>query len=476
MIAPHRPSLVALMIIGMVSRAEAQATTPPKAGAVPGPIELTVSHRAAEVPAFRHRLFPLSSERTPGDAAPIYLRLHGEFTDGMKQLTNGKAAEWLALPMDQFPAAEAQTFVNRFLGRIEQIGFGARRRTCDWNYTLPEEREHSYEILLPDVQEMRQWGRMLAVKARVEIAEGKVDEAIRTLETGLGFARHVSEGPFLINGLVGAAVATMMLEQVDELIARPDAPNLYWPLTALPRPFLDLRSAFEVEMKMIDWAFPELGEIDRTRTDAEWSSLLARLHARMVATWNGSGLFDAEAKKPLRFEVDLARFRASLLPEAREHIKARSIPVDGQPEDKILMVFLADLHREIRDDFSRPFYLPYADAAPVRAEVDRRHQTFKSGPLGMFVSLAPNVEAAHAVQARLDRKVAAIRAVEAIRMQAAADGGKVPDSLERVTVAPVPLDPATGRAFEYRREGDRVVLSSAVLHGGRLTYQLRFRK
>jgi hypothetical protein len=48
----------------------------------------------------------------------------------------------------------------------------------------------------------RQRGRLLAIKMRVEVAEGKYNEAIQTLETGLAFARHVASGPFLINGFL----------------------------------------------------------------------------------------------------------------------------------------------------------------------------------------------------------------------------------------------------------------------------------
>ena len=69
----------------------------------------------------------------------------------------------------------------------------------------------------------RQWARLLAIKMRIEIAEGNYPEAIRTLETGLAFARHVANGPFLINGLIGISIAHIMLEQCEELIALPAA-------------------------------------------------------------------------------------------------------------------------------------------------------------------------------------------------------------------------------------------------------------
>ena len=64
-------------------------------------------------------------------------------------------------------------------------------------------------------------GALIALKARVEVAEGKLDQALGTIETGLAFGRHVSEGPFLINSLVGIAICNSMLDRLEELIDRP---------------------------------------------------------------------------------------------------------------------------------------------------------------------------------------------------------------------------------------------------------------
>jgi hypothetical protein len=62
-------------------------------------------------------------------------------------------------------------------------------------------------------------------------------------------------------------------------------------------------------------------------------------------------------------------------------------------------------------------------------------------------------------QARLDRRVAALRVVEAIRMYAATKGGALPESLDNITDVPVPLDPVTGKPFGYHLEGGRAQVS-----------------
>src|SRR5262249_24746795 len=176
--------------------------------------------------------------------APMYLRIHG-YEDAWlephwKQISE-KSSQWMASPLENFPAAEARGFVGLWGGKLRHLEFGTRRRTCEWNYPLPEQRLDVIEILLPDAQSMRQWGRVLALKARVEIAEGKSDEAVHPIETGVAFGRHVAGGPFVINGLIGIAIARGLIDRVEELIAQPGAPNLYWALTALPRPLIGLR-------------------------------------------------------------------------------------------------------------------------------------------------------------------------------------------------------------------------------------------
>jgi hypothetical protein len=116
---------------------------------------------------------------------------------------------------------------------------------------------------------------------RVEIAEQKLDKAIRTLETGLAFAEHVAKGPFFINALVGIAIANLMLEKVKVLITQPGAPNLYWALTTLPQPFVSLRNSFENEQVLVESMIPELTEAELARPH---SSSLRRQRCHIIGT------------------------------------------------------------------------------------------------------------------------------------------------------------------------------------------------
>jgi hypothetical protein len=466
-IQPARPLLIALFALGLPESARAQPATKP--AEPPQPKVLIVSPAAAPVPVLKYRLLPSSAELNPGDAAPIYLRIHGyedtALEESWRQISE-KAARWLDLPLAEFPKDEARGFVNLWSGKLQQLEFGTRRKTCDWNYTIPEQRENIIGVLLPDVQSLRQWGRVLVLKARVEIADGKVDEAIRTIETGLAFARHAGGGPFLLNGLIGMAIAMPMLDRCEELIARPGAPNLYWALTALPRPLVGLRDQMELERKLFENLIPELreSELARPRNPAEWAVLLARLHEGIVK-WSRFDARLGEQQPRLRelSERELSQFRSAELASAREHLKASRRLTDEQLgamcEDQIVALHIADGYREIWDDWFKVSYLPARDAVAQQAAALKRLDDARKGPFVLFAAYVAGIYSSMRAELQIDRRFAALRVIEAIRLRAAAHDGALPESLGEITEVPVPDDPATGKPFDYHRDGNSATLS-----------------
>jgi hypothetical protein len=154
--------------------------------------EFMVFAAAAPVPALRYALLPLDPDRTPGDAAPIYLRLRGD--TGLREAAL-KAMEWFKRPLRDFPASEARAFLQRWSDGIKQIEYGSKRRTCDWNYTIPEQSEELITIRVSEISEMIRWSSLLALKARVEIGERRWDDALSTIAIGLAFNHHIAGGP-----------------------------------------------------------------------------------------------------------------------------------------------------------------------------------------------------------------------------------------------------------------------------------------
>ena len=415
-------------------------------------------------------------ELTPGDAAPVYLRVSYELDDGTLSEIRSKTTAWLGESLDRFPTEDARALARRFTHRLQQIEFGTRRQTCDWNYTILEEKDDPFSILLPDAQTLPAWGRLLAVKTRVEIASGHPEEAIKLIRTGIGFGRHVAGGPFYINRLVGFAMIATMLDRVDELIAQPGAPNLYWALTALPDPLLSMREATEREQASLGLMFTGqlLEEVDltRPRSQAEWSSLLAGLHARMVRIDASYGTDQPATPKTL---TGLAAFQAAMLRPARDYLKTRRITATS--DDQALVLTIIGLYRELADDRFKLASIPYPAATAREAEVRQRELAAKSGPASSFVMMLANVQAASMADAKVSRKIAALRIIEALRLHAAAHDGQFPATLDEIKAVPIPLDPVTGKPFEYRLDRTTATLIGVSdLPPFRLAYRLTLRK
>src|SRR4051794_34360560 len=98
---------------------------------------------------------------------------------------------------------------------------------------------------------MRTLARALRVRFRVEVADGRFNDALVTAKTMLALSRHVSEHPTLIGDLIGIAIASEALGPLEEMIQQPGCPNLYWALTDLPSPFIDLRKGLQGERTFV---------------------------------------------------------------------------------------------------------------------------------------------------------------------------------------------------------------------------------
>jgi hypothetical protein len=429
---------------------------------------LNLTPRPVPVPALKYRLFPVAMDLKEGNAIPIYLRLAHEQSDATRRLWREKPDQWIQLPLDKIPIAEARKLFQNFAYNLRQLDLGARRKTADWNYTL--DAGDPIAMLLPDAQDMRYCGKVLAVKARVEIAEGDYPAAGRTLETGFAVARHLAEGPFLINGLVGIAIASQMTDALLDWVNQPNAPNLYWPLTALPRPFIDLRKEFEFEYRMTELQFPDLADLKRERAPAEWDAALKRVRAefdRLRGLWEGDKESEKVPQVPMTAPTDPAA-QSPELPAAKKYlIEQLHMPadkVDAMPPAQVILLCLDGIKDDLRDDFFKSVYLPAPEAVPTAEAAEKR---LKSTPNmettripRIFLPAIPKVIVANN---RLDRKIAALRIIEALRLYAAGHDGQLPEKLSDITEVPVPLDPGTGKPFEYQREKDTATLIAPPL-------------
>jgi hypothetical protein len=428
----------------------------PARGQAPGePIRLTLHPAAPSSPALRYRLLPELIEQAPGNAAELYKKavpLLKVSADDDKQFD-----EWEKLAPERLPVAEVRRVLATYQEGLDLIDRGARREYCDWG--LPERlRMAGVNAVLPEIQPMRVAARLLAVRARAQIAEGQFEPAARTIRTGLALAKHVGESATLISCLVGNAIANVMAGQLDLFVQQPKAPNLYWPLTDLPRPFLDMRRPLQGERVMAYGTFPGMAEV------------IADPHAgplppEQLAQFSKMFLY-LDDRNPLRTKATLA-----VRLQKKHEAAKRSLVEAGRPRELVeqlphvqvaLLHAFAEYERYYEEALKWETF-PYAEAAPhlreTVARMDREVKKADDRPAFDLVgSLMPAMQKVFSARARLDRKFAALRCVEAVRLYAAAHGGKLPPALGDIKEVPVPDDPLTGKPFEYRVEGDKATL------------------
>ncbi len=466
---PRCSVLVVTLLLPTVVRAEEKPSASDKPSS-PWAIDqsLSIAPQAAPTPALKYRLLPGDWELKEGNAVPIYLRLNHEQSDASRKYFVDTPKQWNALPLDKIPLEAARKFLHDHQYMLRQLELGARRRTAEWDYTLDE--PNPIGLLLPDAQSMRNYAPMLILQARVALAEGDFGTAAHHLETGFAFSRQVAEGPTLIHSLIGFAIASDFAGTVAEFIEQPDAPNLYWALTALPRPLIDMRAGLGFEYQTFDKQFPEFGDLDRERTAEQWDNLLrnVRTELRELALLPEEG---GKQKLPDWYSKDYGpeepAAKSPDLPVAREYVaRSRGLPsekVATMPPAQVLLLFMKGTYQEDRDDWYRASYLPYPQARPVFADSTKRLREAANSEGHVPVRLLlPALTKVISHQIAVERRLAALRAIEALRIYAAANAGHLPEKLDNVTEVPVPTDPGTGQPFEYHGEGDTATLMSRI--------------
>jgi hypothetical protein len=278
--------LITLLVawMGTPAQAAAQAAKEEK----PTVVKLTVRPAGEPRPALRYQFLPRFVDLRPSNAALIYnqttLLLPSANREDPKDDSMEKIQKWLDVPPDKLPRDEVRKTLDRYKSVLDNLDLATHRERCDWE--LPFRERNAITILLPELSKLRDFGRVLAVQARLQIAEGRVDDAVRTLQMGYALGRHAAQGQTVIHDLIGAAICQMMSQQAQELIQQPGAPSFYWAFTMLPRPLIDLRTAIEGEANLLNLSFPVIREIDPKRRElAYWQNIVDRLETEITSSF-----------------------------------------------------------------------------------------------------------------------------------------------------------------------------------------------
>lgn len=424
------------------------------------PLRLVIHPAPAPYPALKYRFQPDLVDRIPGNAAVEY----GKVTAEQGQIFHNTELwkdilRWLEAPLADLREEQVYGKTN-FEKIFDDLDRASACDYCDWQ--LPFRRQPFYSILLSELQQTRSFARLLGVRARAEIAEGRFEDAVARFRAGYRLAQHVDEGQTLIHSLVSAAIAQILSAQVRQFVQQPGAPNLYWALAALPRPLVDARNGIDSERDALVLTFPELKEVEKANWPAErWQEVLDGLAAVLVEYRVIEGEPDVRQL--------LSQRMPKLLPTARQYLLEHgyaSDKVDAMPDPQIAILYSAKLYNELRDEILKWYYVPYWQAHKPLEQVTGRIERLgreEQEILPLASGTLPAMLRARNSLVRADREIALLTTIEALRMYGAAHEGRLPKELSELTDSPAPRDPVTGEPFEYSLQGDTATIQGPPL-------------
>lgn len=435
-----RVSLFALaVVLASLSAVRSQPPIEPKDGKYTVP--LSVEPVGPARPALKYRLLPELREMQTGNQITAFYKCFFEqnYLFHNKESTD-KQQRWNAAPLKDL--ANERELIGYGGAAVKQAFYAARLDAVDWQITNQAKSE-GVMLLLPDVQQMRMLIAVLKVRFRGELARGEFDNAVYTLQTMFALSRTFNEHPTLIGHLVGLALASISLQCVEEFIQQPGAPNLFWALIDLPRPFIDLRKGREGEKLFLTKEYDVLRRAVPV-TEAELQSLIKNLDT--IANFD-------EDKKEQRPSVYFAKQLKDK--EAVAAATARLKEFGHKPEE---LAKLPPLQLLMMDDFAQyqatlDDYLKWTNVPAWQVPADLG----KNSRRGPFGSLLPQYEKVTQARLRVQQVIALLTVAESVRAHAAANGGKLPEKLDAVKL-PLPVDPVTGKPFLYELKDGKAVL------------------
>lgn len=475
----NRMSIVVMIVslFASASLASAQAVSRNQRDAVEEELDvlqawhLTLTPAAEPRPALTYSLWPRYAEQTPGDATPHYYRallMQDQLPDSVEKEYVEKSHRWLGDKLDEATMEEMRKWLTSYANMIKELRVATYRERIDLDLRLRDlEGLEAIQFLLPDAQETRSIARVLQVKARIEIEDGRFDDAIETLRMGYRLAVFVAKSPTLINDLVGVAIGSLMTAELTRLVAHPDAPNMYWAITALPTPLINLREALEWEAGVPLQIFPFLRDPETAqRTPEEWRRLMMGAYMKLNEL---SGQY--EGKPGPLTQVAATALMMKGYPIAKKNLIASGMTekeVEAMSVGQVVAIHTARSHRYVYDEM---FKWTLITDAPIHDRWRQTEETLRKqryfGPNGidhevlpLSMILMPGVAQAWYAPVRLERQFAALRLIEAIRMHADANGGSLPTSLNEIKITVVPNDPLYDIPFTYKVDGDTAVIEN----------------
>ncbi len=454
---------------------------------------LSLVPQAEPKPALSVQLIPDDFHQKDGNAAVFYLQAMGFFeqTYALQAKTeferkNREAAtaadkpsdevpphSWRATRPEDLPIEQVKEYLKYTSFQPRYLQESVQRRRCDFDRHI-RDVDNPVMYLLPEVQAMRELARTQSLRFLLAIAEDRTDDAVAILGQQLAMGMHLAQEPFLVSNLVGIACAGIGWNDSFYLCEHKDAPNLYWAIAALPQPLVDMRPALSYEREFLFEQVKLLRDVDETpRSNLYWT--------RFVDDFVESteGLDDPLMKygKP-GFVMAIA----AGVPGAKKFL----VEVEGMtieqlellPNTQVFFLAVRRFYERTRDETFKWSYMPQWERDKHSRKFEQEFSAgienfgFIANPSGLVL---PALQAALTAQTRLAQQLAFLQTIEAIRHQLATNRGQLPNTLSELSL-PMPLDPATGKTFDYVRHAQGATISGGQFPGIKYQFEIRVDK
>jgi hypothetical protein len=415
--------------------------------------------------ALRYALFVEPYDQVSGNAALRWVRAGMAAIEATRKVTP-QQWDWASrdVALHKLPREKVRTLLQSCATCLRLADEAARCDHCNWELPPPSPAQN--DLPLSELQQLRAVANLLAMRCRLELSEEHYDDAARTLRTGMAMARHAGDGPWVIQSLVGIAIAHIMLARVEEWVQLDGAPPLYWPLTALPAPLVSTDRAIRGEAGSFVRSFPRLRTLAGETLTKEQADGLASELLQTTAPYFGD-----QRPNDWQARLAMAGIATQAYPAAKRYLIEHgrtAAQVEAMPVLQVVLVFYVEEYEDIWDEVLRQMSLPYWQAHSGLQDAEKKARSARRDTLNILVGLLmPAVVKVRQADARLQRHVAMLRCAEAIRLYAAGHGGRLPEALRDVTEVPLPIDPVTGKGFDefYKASEAGAVLDVPAMPG-----------
>lgn len=457
---------------------------------------LTLRPSAAGRGVVKYTLLPDLADQVPGNAATLYLMAREFWPDPQKTsellYPENHRFDYQETPVDQFPRKYGEALLAGYATTLKYVDAAARRREANWDtgWGDPALRAATGGPTRY-LNELRHAANLVAFRTSFRISQGDWDAAADSLRSGFALARH-SEASLVPALVASGFVQISVYRGVEQWVGRGESPNLYWALTELPDPFIDLGAVAQTEAAESRQARPQLARAMRGELPAgQWPGVIREmvetLRARRGPQKADAATVEADVKKLV--DSAQARARKVLAEEGMTDEQVR-----GMSAEQVVGAYLCREYAAARAEAWKGWALPYWQAERQMASAwkamapDRpplAENPLVQAELVQFWDGRPDYATSQVLLARFslaraDRYVSLMRTIEAIRDYAARHEGRLPERLEQITELPLPIDPVTGRPFAYEVNGETAILEALApaWRGFRsgLRYELRMAK